>query len=202
MTLNYNNFFDVMEEIPNHAFKGDEVLRVRFFKKVETDDSVALDNGKYLTYLADFIEIVIPNEAGIPNVICRAVTPSDIMRYKKQWKIYQASENKDEDSKQLVGFPLNEWAFVTKKQCDMLSAMGYDTVNQVASMSDTNATAITSSIGINGLVLKDKANNFLLQRKVMNSITDEVKKSIKEDESIQPVNQQSNKLSRYSKPSA
>lgn len=198
MTLDYSKFFDVMDSAPKPMFAGDEALNVRFFKKVCEDASRYLDNGRPLSYLADFIEIRIPNDAGIPNIVCRGVTPSDKIRFSRQWKIYHTQENKDESNKQLIGFPINEWAFIDKKRCDMLQNMGFDTVEQIAGMSENNALAITGSLGINGLVLKEKANAFLAQRKVYEQITTEVKKSLKEDE--QSDNQLPSKSNRYSKP--
>lgn len=207
MTLDYSKFFDVMDDTPSsNMFKGDEALNVRFFKKVCEDNTVVLDTGKYLSYLVDFIEIVIPNDANIPNVICRCVTPSDKIRFSKKWKLYQTNESKNEDSRQIIGFPINEWAFVDKKRCEMLTNMGFDTVEQIANMSEGTGLAITSSLGINGLVLKEKAANFLNQRAVLSQITNEVKNSLKENDNTESSSQhtefnKSNRGSRYSKPS-
>lgn len=210
-SLDYSKFFDVMDN-KRELQNGDDALNVRFFKKVCEDSSIVLDNGKFVSYLADFIEIRIPNDAGIPNIICRAVVPTDKLRFARHWQIYQTSE-KGETSKQTIGYPLNEWAYVDKKRCDMLENMGFETVEQIAAMSENNALAITGSLGINGLVLKTKATDFLTQRRVISDVTNQVKKAIahEEEEEVevpkatnddtkQSINKQPSKGSRYSKP--
>lgn len=136
-----------------NAWKLDNQLRVRFYKRAELNTARTQAEGRKIYDEHVYIEILTP--ANRLNVIDRRVTEEDRKRFAVQFRRFL------ETGEQLVsGTPLNELAGVTQGQIAEFKALKVDTIEQLANMPDT----VVQLLGIDGPRMKQQAQRFLEQR--------------------------------------
>jgi hypothetical protein len=102
------------------------------------------DKGKE----SDFVEIIFPGDTR--TEMRRKVQDSDKVRWPNHWKSYQ-----DGEQSKATGFPLEQWPQVDQAMIRELNHKHIYTVEQLASVSDTNLANI--GLGARELVAKAKA---------------------------------------------
>lgn len=102
------------------------------------------DKGKE----SDFVEIIFPGDTR--TEMRRKVQDSDKVRWPNHWKAYQ-----DGEQSKATGFPLEQWPQVDQAMIRELNHKHIYTVEQLASVSDTNLANI--GLGARELVAKAKA---------------------------------------------
>lgn len=129
--------------------KGDTALYVQFYMHFLKNEPRSLEEGRPIFDDTEFVKIFTPGDR--TNIIDRPVRPSDKIRFSKQ---YAAFKNNQEV--QATGTPLSEWPIITRAMAEELKYLGFQTVEQIAGMSDGTAGSKA------GLVdLKNKANAYL-----------------------------------------
>lgn len=108
---------------------GDEKLHVHFFMDVLPDPDASAQAGMRKFRDAEFVSIMVPGDKR--NIVVREVRESDIERFPKQYKMF-----KDGAGEQVLGFPLKEWAGVTRAMVEEFKYLGFHTVEQIAEASD------------------------------------------------------------------
>jgi len=136
-----------MREHDRH--QGDENLYVQFFMHPMQDKAKTLEEGRPIFVDTEYIRIMVPGDKG--NVIMREVRDDDRQRFPKQ---YQAFKN--DEAEIVEGTPLTQWNFVTAAQVEELKYFGIRTVENLATVTDTNAQKF---MGIN--LLRQKAREYI-----------------------------------------
>ena len=131
-------------------FKGDENLLVKFFKNPRFNQAKSQEAGRPIYDEVDFIQIMQPGNKD--SIIIQPATQMDKQRFSAHWARYEARTSQDV----YEGTPLTEWPGVTRSMAEELKFFNVHTVEQLASVSDSNGIKI---MGIN--LLKDKAKAFL-----------------------------------------
>lgn len=112
--------------------KMDEQLLVRFFTKPRQDPHQTAAEGRPIFVETEYVEIRIP---GSRDAVCRPAKAGDIQRFQAHYDAFKARVEAPE-----TGTPLAEWPVVTRSQAEELSFYNVKTVEQLASMSDQNAS--------------------------------------------------------------
>lgn len=127
-------------------------LSIRFYQDTVQMTAKSEEMGRAIFEDRDFIEIIIPGDAF--NVVNRQVTQRDIDNYKATYDRYKAGLEQSVD-----GFPLEQWARLTKSQVANYKALNFRTVEQIAEMSLSSASNV--GMGAQGDIAAAKA--FLAQ---------------------------------------
>ncbi len=121
-------------------FKGDDELRVRFFRHARLNVQKTkgwremLTDGTYVEHPPagrpiydelDYISIEKRNDK--LNIPMRPVSPHDKFRFAKLWKQYEASRENP-----ATGTPIEEWTAMSKSVAAELRGVGIRTVEQLA----------------------------------------------------------------------
>ena len=138
------------------AMNPDSLLHVRFYER-------ALPN-RYQTQLQQrpiydnvvFIEIHTPGNQ--LNIIERPKINSDERRFPLQWAHFK-NVHSDDPAKQ--GTPLAQWPLLDVAKAEMLKAMKFFTVEQIAYASDEQIGHIGMLAGMSPLAFRDKAKAYL-----------------------------------------
>ncbi len=140
----------------NRDFAGarnpDDVLHVQFFVKATPNNFMSKKEGRPIFQDENFIKIMVPGRSDL--TVERPIEPGDENRFPRQWMMFR---NATAESEQLVGTPVAEWPILTRSQAEELRAKKFYTVEQVASCSDDQITAL----GMNANNLRIKARAFL-----------------------------------------
>ncbi len=131
-------------------YAGDDTLLVKFYRHPKKDQAATKLAGRPIFKEHDYISIMQPGNKD--SIVIRPAMEMDKTRFSVHWQKYQARENQDD----LVGTPLEEWGGLTGAQVKELQFMNVRTVEQLVSMSDTNAQGM---MGIGQL--KVRARRFL-----------------------------------------
>lgn len=146
------------------AWKLDAQLRVRFYRRAESNASASKAAGRKIFDDHVYIEILSP--ANRLNVIDRRATDEDRKRFHKQFVHFVAS------GEQLVtGTPLSELPTILPSQVLELKAFKVDTIEQLAGMPDHTV----QMLGTGGTDLKQRAVRYLAQRISNETLSDENK---------------------------
>lgn len=120
----------------------------------------------------DFVQIMVPGDK--TNVIDTLASEHYKKRFPRQWIHYQ-SQN---DGSMFIGTPLVDWAKarpedISDYQLQELNILKFQTVEQVATMSDSQA----QKVGMGGVSLREKARVFLQTKnqKATSSEVDELR---------------------------
>lgn len=134
----------------NGRFSGDENLAVRFFRKPRLDQAASEEQNRPIYREIDYVEIRQPGNKSA--VVCRPARDMDKQRFARHWEAYKSRT----EDKAVEGTPLEEWPQVSRSQVEELKFFNVFTVEQLASISDSNGQKL---MGIN--MLKQKASEFL-----------------------------------------
>lgn len=135
-------------------YSGDETLLVRFYShpRLKIVESESAQRPIYRD--TDYVEIMQPGNKD--SIVKRPATKRDKNRFAEQFRKYQARESQE----QIEGTLLQEWPAISRAQCEELKFLNIRTVEQLASVSDSNAQHV---MGVS--LLKEKAKKFLLTSK-------------------------------------
>lgn len=159
-----------------NQFYGDEALNVEFFSKIVENRSKILDDGSYVFDKIDCVRISSP--ANDKFVYEGLAVPSYRMRFANQWKAYDDSRRLLIEVSQHNGVPIEDWARLERDQVKALKQMGFNTVEQIAGISDANLSQISNLFAESSIVVRERARKFLIQNKKEDN-NDSVKQSKK-----------------------
>lgn len=138
----------------NSRHHGDETLLVKFYKSPRQNQVKSAEEGRPIFEEVPFIQIMQPGNKD--SIINRPATKMDKQRFAEHYRRFEARE----DQEALEGTLLDEWAGITRSQCEELKYLNIRTVEQLAAVSDSNAQGV---MGIN--FLKQKATKYLEESK-------------------------------------
>ena len=136
------------EDFSNQS-EADKALMVRFFYKNVQNKLETQAQGRPVFAEKTYVEIRIAGQRDVQA--CRPATHADKQRFSKH---FEAFEKRVEPPTE--GMPLIEWSKITRTQAEELSFMNVKTVEQLASMKDSNLQQF-----MNGYALRDKAVKWL-----------------------------------------
>jgi hypothetical protein len=116
-------------------YAGDSRLYVIFYRKAVQNGSKSLEAGRPIFDEMDFCKIQIPGDKH-SNVDVK-VTNEHKHRFPRQWAAYQQGLEQATS-----GTPLEAWPQMTVGTVANLKAVGITTVEQLAEMSDANASGM------------------------------------------------------------
>jgi hypothetical protein len=137
-------------EGPAGRYKGDETLLVKFYKAPKFNQRKSHEAGRPIYDETDYISIMQPGNKD--SIVIRPAMELDKQRFSQHWSKYQARQ----DDEQIEGTLLEDWPGVTRSLAEELKFFNVRTVEQLASISDSNGIKI---MGIN--MLKEKATAYL-----------------------------------------
>jgi len=135
-----------------NRYRGDETLLVKFFKHPRLNSTKSAEAGRPIWEEVDYIQIMQPGNKD--SIIQRPATEMDLHRFAEHYQKYVARSKADDDA--VEGTLLAEWPGLSRAQCEELRYFNIRTVEQLASVSDSNAQGI---LGIN--LLRQRAQNYL-----------------------------------------
>src|ERR1035437_7478036 len=119
----------------NPEFAGarnpDSLLHVRFYERALPNNFRSVEEGRPIYDNITFIEIHTPGNQ--LNIIDRPKRQEDELRFRPQWQFFKDAHS-DDPAKQ--GTPLSQWPLVDIAKAEMLKALKFFTVEQVAFASD------------------------------------------------------------------
>jgi|AntRauTorcE11897_2_1112592.scaffolds.fasta_scaffold08696_3 vacuolar-type H+-ATPase subunit H len=134
----------------NARYHGDQNLLVKFFKHPKLDGTRTAEEKRPIFKEVPYVQIMQPGNKD--SIIVRPATERDKLRFAEHFRKYEAREDQDV----VEGTLLEEWAGITRSQVEELRYMHIRTVEQLATVSDSNAQNV---MGIN--FLKTKAKKYL-----------------------------------------
>jgi hypothetical protein len=127
---------------------GDDSLWVTFEMASHFDGVATRETGRPIFKMEEYIKIVVPGDT--TTVIHRPVRPGDMERFPRQYQAFKIG------AEQQQGYPLSEWPHINRAQVDELAYFKIQTVEQLASVSDT---VTQKFVGLNQL--REKAKQYL-----------------------------------------
>jgi hypothetical protein len=113
-------------------------LSIRFYQDTVQMVAKSDEIGRAIFEDRDFIEITIPGDTF--NIVNRQVTQKDIEQYRGSYDRYKAGLEQSVD-----GFPLEQWARLSKSQVANYKALNFKTVEQIAEMPQSSAANVGMS---------------------------------------------------------
>jgi hypothetical protein len=129
---------------------GAEKLFVRFGLHPRHDEAKSLEEGRPIFEEVEYVEIMVPGDKS--NTIHRPVTAADRNRFRAQYQAWKSGADQDA----ATGTPLSAWPAVTSAQVAELAHFNCRTVEQLATMSDSNLQGVGPI-----LALRQKARDFI-----------------------------------------
>jgi hypothetical protein len=129
--------------------EADKSLMVRFFYKNVENKMASKTQGRPVFREKTYIEIRVAGQRDVQA--CRPATHADKMRFPAH---LEAFEKRMEPPTE--GMPLTEWAKITRSQAEELAFKNVKTVEQLASMKDSNLQQF-----MNGYKLREQAIKWL-----------------------------------------
>ena len=139
--FNHNDFSNQSE--------ADKALMVRFFYKERPDKTLTAKEGRPMFKEVTYIEIRVAGQRDVQA--CRPASMTDKQRFPLH---FEAFEKRVEPPSE--GMPLSEWSQITRSEAEELTFMSVKTVEQLASMKDSNLGNFRG-----GYTLRDKAAKWL-----------------------------------------
>lgn len=134
-----------------NRFAGDQNLMVKFFYHPRINKAKSQEAGRPIYEEVPYIQINAPGNK--ESEIIRPATDLDKRRFPVHFEKFMARQNQDEATE---GTILEEWPQITRSQVEELKFLNIRTVEQLASVSDSNAQNV---MGIN--MLRQKAKTWL-----------------------------------------
>lgn len=151
----------IASDLNNPEFVGaadpDARLSAVFFKKPMQNDFKTQIEGRPIFEDVLMIRILIPGDQ--LNIIETPVREDHKTRFPKHWAYFERTQGADNLE---VGTPLSQWPQLQPSNVEMLKAMKFSTVDQIASASDEQITRLGNGGGMAPFTLRDKARRFLL----------------------------------------
>jgi len=138
------------------AMNPDDLLHVRFYERALPNNFMTLKEGRPIFDTLIFCEIHTPGNN--LNIIDRPKCGRDEMRFPRQWLHYKNTHSED-PSKQ--GTPLSVWPLLDISKVEMLKAMKFFTVEQIAFASDEQIGHIGMLAGMAPMSFRNKAKSYL-----------------------------------------
>lgn len=143
LEINHNDFTQGRES------EADSQLLVRFFLREREDKQATAEQGRPIFKEQEYVEI---RAAGRRDALaCRPATHMDKQRFPRHYEAF-----KQRVELPVEGTPLAEWPQASRSVVEELSFMRVKTVEQLANMSDNDATNFRG-----GMTLKQRAIDFL-----------------------------------------
>lgn len=144
--------FEQAYRFQNDQAAGDRNLAVRFFYDEIEDDAATKAEGHPVFKSVEMCEICVPGDKD--NTIVgrlKSMHPDPRERFPAAYAKFKRGEKV-----QIAGYLLREWGLITRARAKEYEALNIMTVEQLASLSDTNAANIRGS-----LAERQKAADFL-----------------------------------------
>jgi hypothetical protein len=148
--LTESNYSETDLAMNNGRYHGDNTLLVKFFMNPKINSAKSAEAGRPIFKEVPYIQIMQPGNKD--SIIIRPATEMDKKRFAEHFRKFEARE----DQEAIEGTLLDEWAGITRSQCEELKYLNIRTVEQLSTVSDSNSQGIMG-IGF----LKEKANKYL-----------------------------------------
>jgi hypothetical protein len=145
----------------------DDKLFVRFYTKATKNEAKSQEAGRAIFEEQVFINIKIPGDKN--NDVNRIAFPEDITRFPIHYERFRKGQE------QVIGTPLNAVPFLNEAQVEEYKALYIRTVEQLAALSDVQASKIFGSVAH-----KQEAQKFLDSFKSADSLRAEFQKKFEE----------------------
>lgn len=158
--------------IESDVTNPDSRLAVRFYSKPLKNEFESAKEGRPIHYDVDMITIYVPGDNTL--TVDAEVREDHKQRFPLQWAHYQ---NKHGDDPRNVGTPVSQWPLITPAMAEDLRALKFYTVESIAAASDSQLQNIGMKAGMNALVFRTRAQNYLKVAKdeaSMTAQTDEI----------------------------
>ena len=143
------------------AHNPDDRLSVKFYKKTLKDEFKSKLENRPIFYEADFVKIHVPGSQLFD--IDTFVNDTHKQRFPRQWAHYLNTQ-KVEGSLTL-GTPIAEWPLISRSMAEELKAVGFHTVDSIATASDAQLQSIGMKAGMQPHAFREKAQRWLQQAK-------------------------------------
>ncbi len=141
--------FNHQDFTQNQQSAQDEKLLVKFFTKQVPDKKATEKEGRPIFKDVEYVDIKVPgNRTG---GACHPALFRDKQRFPRHYAAF-----KERTEMPIEGTPLGEWPLISRSQAEEMAFYNVKTVEQLVSMSDTNASKF---LGMQ--VLKRKAAKWL-----------------------------------------
>jgi hypothetical protein len=166
------------EEVVNRQQAGDQLLRVKFFKKKIRHNFESEKQGKDVLVDKDYVQIKIPGSID-PDRVFQA-TEDHKQRFSLQWQAYQQGLSSQ------GGTPITTMPGLANHHIEACMDLGVETVEQLAAAHD----GVMNQLGPDGRIMKELAQDFLDskpkrgRRKKVDEPIDDNTESSEEDEVI------------------
>jgi len=147
-----------MATIDSDIADADSRLAIKFYKKAIPMPFQSELEGRPIFQDADFIDIIVPGDN--LSVISTFVTEEHKQRFPKAWANYLNRITEDDS---FSGTPLEEWAQLSKSQCEELKGLKFMTVEAIANASDLQLQRVGMVGGMSQNAFREKAKKFLEQ---------------------------------------
>lgn len=139
------------------AHNPDDRLHVRFYVKTLPNKFKTKEEGRPIFYEADFVHIHLPGDKN--NDIDTFVNETHKQRFPRQWAHFM--NNKKAESDPVIGTPIGEWALINRAQAEQLRALGFRSVDSIASASDSQLQSIGMIAGMQPFAFRERAQRYL-----------------------------------------
>lgn len=144
------------------AHNPDDRLTVKFYRKTFQNNFRTKAEGRPIFEEADYVKIHVPGSQLFD--IDAPVNDTHKQRFPRQWAHY-VNTQKAADSELLMGTPLTEWPLISRSMAEEFKAVGFRTVDSIASASDQQLQSIGMKAGMQPHALREKARQWLDQSK-------------------------------------
>jgi hypothetical protein len=148
------------------AHNPDDLLHVRFYERALQNNFLTAKEGRPIFDTVIFTEIHTPGNQ--LNIIDRPKCGRDEQRFPRQWAYFKNTHSED-PAKQ--GTPLASWPFLDVAKVEMLKAMKFFTVEQIAFASDLQINTLGMLAGMGPLSFRDKAKAYLEVARDANAVS-------------------------------
>lgn len=121
---------DYDHSLHERQYGGDEKLFVRMYMDILPDPEASAKEGMRKFRDAEMIQIIVPGDKR--NIVTREIREDDKVRFAEKYKKFQ-----DTKADPIEGFPLSEWAALSRATIEELKYLGFMTIEHVASANDS-----------------------------------------------------------------
>jgi hypothetical protein len=159
----------------------DAVLAVRFYSKAVEHSHKSEQEGRPVSYMADFVRIEIPGN--MLSVVDTFATKAHKDRFPVQWAQYM-NERADTPDGDVQGTLLRDWPILTPAQAVELRHYRFYTVEQVAAASDLQIQQVGMLTGMSPHAFREKAQAFLKGAKDSSVVQAQAAELLRRDQEI------------------
>ena len=133
----------------------DSAIRTRFYKRAVFQPFESEQEKRQIFKDVTYIEISTPGDD--KNIIDLPLRDDHIQRFKARYEHYL----KHGEDAEHGGVSLSKWALLQPSQVEMLRAVKFYTVEQVAGASDQQIMSVGMIVGMAGASFRDRARQYL-----------------------------------------